>query len=101
MKPRTKPQDALLKQVATQVFEDLSKYQMTQWHTDCGTEHCIAGWALTLAPGVKKLDQHDSMYKGQLYDNDSLGELLLGEEAASHFRDADLDGLIFLQGVLK
>jgi uncharacterized protein YjbI with pentapeptide repeats len=35
--------------VAAAVNNDLSKFGMASWHSECGTAHCRGGWVITLA----------------------------------------------------
>ena len=101
-------QEANLSHVASWVVErDLHNFNMDQWHAaplhlfgitrkgslhmlnTCGTVHCIAGFSQVMA-GQKGFDLNP----------ETAGRLLLGEEAACHFRDSNEDGLAFLKEVI-
>ena len=59
-----------------------------QYHA-CGTVHCIAGFAQAMAGELSF-----KMQPG------TAGRLLLGEEAAKHFKDSNMEGLAFLKAVI-
>ncbi|MEM6477243.1 MAG: hypothetical protein AAF687_13880, partial [Pseudomonadota bacterium] len=75
----------LLGRVAAAVLAEPHRLKMDSWH--CGTSHCIAGWAETLADIPKGQGRH------------SAGLILLGREAASHFYDSNKDALAWLKQI--
>jgi len=99
-KKRTKAQQALLVRVAKRVFRNQSKFDMHNWHSECGTQHCLAGWAFVLA---KHQYATPEGYRWQWADLIGfVGKDLLGEEAHSHFFEEDnKKALAFLKGVLN
>jgi hypothetical protein len=101
-------QEENLLHVALWIVErDLENFDMVTWHreceikngpmslrgeeglNECGTVHCIAGFAQVMA-GVK----------GFSINPESAGHRLLGFEAFSHFMDNNEDGLAFLKEVI-
>jgi hypothetical protein len=50
------PVPGLRKRVAEVILSDPSKLDMTDWHA-CDTIHCIGGWAVTLAPNGRELEE--------------------------------------------
>ena len=56
---------------------------------ECGTVHCIAGFAQVMAGEV-----------GFSVESWEAGYCLLGEEADSHFHDSNVEGLEFLKEVI-
>jgi hypothetical protein len=43
------PVPGLAARVLEQITGHLESLDMRSWHSDCGTKHCFAGWAVTLA----------------------------------------------------
>jgi len=101
-------QEENLLHVALWIVErDIENFDMVTWHKEweiengsallrgeeaynqCGTVHCIAGFAQVMA-GVK----------GFSTDSVSAGYFLLGLEAFSHFMDSNEEGLAFLKEVI-
>ena len=81
------PDPDLIKKVAEAALS--GNLKMDTWHSECGTAHCIAGWAVTLHPEGKKLEEKSSSYLA--------GRLLLGDEAAEHFFDDNETALEWLK----
>jgi hypothetical protein len=73
---------ALLLEVAKAALAAPYALTMSSWH--CGTSHCIAGWAVHLAPGGYELEAE---MKEALGSDKTLaaGNILLGVEASSLF----------------
>jgi hypothetical protein len=84
----------LLKEVARHALAHPDNLDMRAWHSDCGTAHCIAGWAVHLA-GARGYALEAR------FDAAAAGFLLLGAWAATHFHDSDPEGREFLQSVLE
>jgi hypothetical protein len=104
-------QEANLLHVALWIVErDLDNFEMGRWHqawaplmllyrevsttgkkalNECGTVHCIAGFAQVMAGEVG--------FSGYAQ---AVGYCLLGEEAESHFFDSNEEGLEFLKEVI-
>jgi hypothetical protein len=112
IKLTSEQQEANLLHVALWIVErDLKNFDMANWHhawgplmlrtqqgkeimgkeafNECGTVHCIAGTAQVMAGEV-----------GFSEFPREAGRLLLGDEAASHFVNYDVDGLNFLKKVI-
>ena len=51
--PRS-PVPGLAARVLEQITGHPQLLYMAEWHSDCGTKHCFAGWAVTLAGEVGK-----------------------------------------------
>ena len=70
--------DALLEWIADIVLADPARLNMGSWH--CGTSHCIAGWAQTLAAA-------DGVDGVTMSDDDTLidGNVLLGMKHSGLF----------------
>ena len=81
------PDPDLIKKVAEAALS--GNLDMDTWHSECGTAHCIAGWAVTLHPEGKGLEEKSSSYLA--------GRLLLGDEAAEHFFDDNETALEWLK----
>jgi hypothetical protein len=84
-------QDGLLEEIAQKVVNNPFQLKMGKWHT-CETTHCIAGWAVTLAPKGKELEAE--------YGTPIAGLLLLGAEAHDHFHDTTEDALDWLSSLI-
>jgi hypothetical protein len=76
--------------VAKVILSDPSRFDMSRWHSKCGTTHCIGGWATHLAGNFGKV------LEGQRGSALVAATCLLGLEAASHFFDDQVDALVFL-----
>jgi len=74
---------SLKERILQAVEEPQNDLDMESWHT-CGTSHCIAGWATTLHPQGKEIENKSSTYLA--------GRLLLGlnqEEANIFFKSEE------------
>jgi hypothetical protein len=58
---------------------------MSDWHNDCGTAHCLAGWAVTLHPDGQRLEK--------LLSTPTAATLLI-PEVAHLFYEADKDKVL-------
>ncbi|MEB8381463.1 hypothetical protein NYW84_10485 [Acinetobacter junii] len=47
-KPTLEKQIELLDQIREKILENPEHFNMSSWHSHCGTSHCIAGWAQVL-----------------------------------------------------
>ncbi len=94
-----------LEEVSRVVCAMPDRLNMADWHGDklwhngqvlgineCGTTHCLAGWAIHLAAlkdaSVLTLESRSTPYL--------IGRLLLGDEVATHFFDTDEEALDYL-----
>ena len=84
----------LLKEVARHALAHPNSLDMVNWHSDCGTAHCIAGWAIHLAGA------QGYALEGR-FGASGAGCLLLGAPAESHFHDSNSDAEDFLLSVLN
>jgi hypothetical protein len=81
----------LLSTIASIVLANPKKLEMSNWHSPCGTAHCIAGWAVFLS---------DRQYlETDKIDAFALGSYLLGSEATSHFYDRRSEALEWIQNI--
>lgn len=78
----------LLQEIAEKVLCVPSALNMGKWHT-CDTTHCLAGWAVTLHPDGKRLEENSSTYLA--------GRLLLGDEAAKIFFASNEEAIKWLK----
>jgi len=84
-------QEGLLQQIAALVLSNPELLQMENWHSDCGTTHCLAGWACELNPVAKELEKsHGTSFSGLL---------TLGAEAYSYFHGDNETVLEYLESV--
>jgi hypothetical protein len=83
-----------LKAVAQQVLDQPDHLDMTNWHSKCGTTHCLAGWAIQQAGPVGEILE-------KLHGSHLAGLLLLGTEAANHFYDSKLDVIPWLASIVQ
>ena len=83
-----------LRAVASEVLAFPNGLQMEAWHGDCGTTHCLAGWAIHHAGPIGKVLE-------QLHGPYMAGLLLLGVDAAEHFYDSKDDAIAWLQSVAQ
>ena len=81
-----------LQAVAATVLAQPAALQMSAWHDDCGTAHCLAGWAIHQAGPVGAVLE-------QLHGPRLAGLLLLGTEAAQHFYDSNETALEWLRSI--
>ena len=84
-------QDGLIKTIADTVLKNPEQLEMDSWHTSCGTNHCLAGWACRLNETAAILEATHGTQVAAL--------LTLGAEAHSHFFDSNDDALKFLKNV--
>lgn len=82
-------QPGLLKEIANNVAADENLLGMGSWHSDCGTTHCLAGWASALNSRAKELEAK--------LGPQVAGLLTLGPEAHKHFFDNKVEALEFLK----
>ena len=83
-----------LQVVAKTILSDTRRFEMSSWtgSNECGTTHCIAGWARELAGPAS-----EDFYR--LFRHELLGLALLGHEAVSHFYNDNEQALDFLRTV--
>lgn len=97
--------EAVLLEVARQALGSNNALDMEHWHSDggfacltwhlpCGTSHCIAGWATTVAREAGVLLENE-------FGTRIAGAMLLGPEAAAHFFDSQEGGERYLRSVLQ
>ena len=67
---------ARLRAIADRVVNDPAALDMGEWH--CGTQHCIAGWAVHLEPGGYDLEK-------KVGSTLQAGNILLGPDASKFF----------------
>lgn len=95
-----------LSEVREVILSHRDRLNMRNWHVDedwhngkakpvdeCGTAHCIAGWAHHLAAlrRPELLDEKVNVYL--------VGQLALGDEAAEHFFDSNDEALEWLESL--
>jgi len=73
---------ARLQAVAAQVLSNPDCLRMNAWHGDCGTAHCLAGWAIHQAGPI-------GVTLEALHGAHLAGLLLLGHDAAARFYQSD------------
>ena len=83
---------ARLQAVAAAVLAEPEALQMGSWHSDCGTTHCLAGWAIHQAGPLGAVLE-------QLHGPAVAGLLLLGSEAAQHFYASNETALEWLRSI--
>jgi hypothetical protein len=83
-----------LRAVASHVLAHPQNLQMRIWHSECGTTHCLAGWAIRQAGTLGKVLE-------ELHGPYMAGLLLLGANAAAHFYDSNNDAIAWLQSVAQ
>jgi uncharacterized protein YjbI with pentapeptide repeats len=83
-----------LKAVAQQVLDQPDSLQMGDWHSKCGTTHCLAGWAIHQAGPIGEILE-------ELHGPDLAGLLLLGTEAAEHFYESNFDVVSWLGSIAQ
>ena len=83
-----------LRAVASEVLAFPNSLQMGVWHGDCGTTHCLAGWAIHHAGPIGEVLE-------KLHGPHMAGLLLLGVDAAEHFYDRNDDAIAWLQSVAQ
>jgi hypothetical protein len=80
--------------VASHVLAHPQILQMGSWHNECGTAHCLAGWAIHQAGTLGEVLE-------KLHGPYMAGLLLLGSNAAAHFYDSNDDAIAWLQSVAQ
>jgi hypothetical protein len=83
---------ARLQAVAATVLAQPAALHMGDWHSDCGTTHCLSGWAIHQAGPVGAVLE-------RLHGPHLAGLLLLGTEAAEHFYDSNETALEWLRSI--
>jgi hypothetical protein len=78
--------------VASHVLAHPKILQMGGWHSECGTTHCLAGWAIHQAGPLGEVLEN-------LHGPHMAGLLLLGVDAAEHFYDGTDEAIEWLQSV--
>jgi len=83
-----------LRAVASEVLSNPQNLHMTNWHNECGTAHCLAGWAIHQAGTLGEVLE-------KLHGPHIAGLLLLGADAAAHFYDSNEEAIEWLQSVAQ
>ena len=83
---------ARLQVVAAQVLSNPNCLRMESWHGDCGTSHCLAGWAIHQAGPIGATLE-------RLHGAHLAGLLLLGHDAASRFYQSNDEVLQWLRSI--
>ena len=83
---------ARLQSVAAEVLSSPGCLRMDSWHSDCGTAHCLAGWAIHQAGPIGATLE-------QLHGAHLAGLLLLGHDAASRFYQSNDEVLQWLRTI--
>jgi hypothetical protein len=83
---------ARLQAVAAQVLSTPCCLQMNSWHSDCGTSHCLAGWAIHQAGPIGATLE-------RLHGAHLAGLLLLGHDAAARFYQSNDEVLQWLRTI--
>ena len=83
---------ARLQSVAAEVLSSPGCLRMDSWHSDCGTAHCLAGWAIQQAGPIGATLE-------QLHGAHLAGLLLLGHDAASRFYQSNDEVLQWLRTI--
>jgi hypothetical protein len=83
---------ARLRAVAAQVLSNPSCLRMSEWHSDCGTSHCLAGWAIHQAGPIGATLE-------RLHGAHLAGLLLLGYDAAARFYQSNDEVLQWLRTI--
>lgn len=90
---------ARLRDVAKAALASDDALDMGYWHNECGTSHCIAGWAIHLAGAEGyKLERE---LGGEGRGSAAAGAILLGLEAAHHFHIETAAARAWLQSKLE
>ena len=83
---------ARLQAVAVQVLGQPDSLRMDGWHSDCGTAHCLAGWAIHQAGPIGATLE-------SLHGSHLAGLFLLGHDAADRFYQSNEDVLEWLRSI--
>ena len=86
-------QPNLLKEIAETVIKTPESLQMNAWHSECGTAHCVAGWACALNPVAAKLEKE--------LGTEIAGLLTLGPDVADHFYSDNDEALEYLKTAIE
>jgi len=88
----TPQQHELLLRIARHLRANPEFLVMDEWHSNCGTTHCLAGWAIAMSSEGPTLE----WFVGA----ENAGYYLLGAEALSHFYDSEDEVLDYLRGIV-
>jgi len=83
---------ARLQAVAAQILSKPACLRMSEWHSDCGTAHCLAGWAIHQAGPIGATLE-------RLHGAHLAGLLLLGHDAAARFYQSNDEVLQWLRTI--
>jgi len=83
-----------LRAVASEVLAGPQNLHIANWHHDCGTAHCLAGWAIHQAGPLGEVLE-------KLHGPYIAGLLLLGADAAEHFYDSNEEAIEWLKSVAQ
>lgn len=86
--------DRLLERIASIVVNAPESLRMKEWHSTCGTKHCLAGWAVHLSPEAERIEMQTN--------TEIAGLLTLGSEAHAIFfpaGDEDDTALGYLRSI--
>ncbi len=83
---------ARLQAVAAQVLSNPDCLRMNLWHSNCGTAHCLAGWAIHQAGPIGATLE-------ALHGAHLAGLLLLGHDAAARFYQPNHEVLQWLRTI--
>ena len=81
-----------LRAVAIAILANPGALDMTRWHSECGTAHCLAGWAIHQAGPLGRVLE-------ELQGPAMAGRILLGHEAADRFCQSNAEVLDWLQTI--
>ena len=81
-----------LQAVAAQVLSNPDCLRMNLWHSNCGTTHCLAGWAIHQAGPIGATLE-------ALHGAHLAGLLLLGHDAAARFYQSNDEVLQWLRTI--
>ena len=85
---------ARLQAVAAQVLSNPDCLRMTCWHSNCGTSHCLAGWAIHQAGPIGATLE-------ALHGAHLAGLLLLGHDAAARFYQSNEQVIEWLRSISR
>jgi uncharacterized protein YjbI with pentapeptide repeats len=90
--PITADAPSRLQAVAAQVLSNPDCLRMNLWHSNCGTTHCLAGWAIHQAGPIGATLE-------ALHGAHLAGLLLLGHDAAARFYQSNDEVLQWLRTI--
>ena len=90
--PITADAPSRLQAVAAQVLSNPDCLRMNLWHSNCGTTHCLAGWAIHQAGPIGATLE-------ALHGAPLAGLLLLGHDAAARFYQSNDEVLQWLRTI--